>query len=216
MDAKYPRTLHLPFSPGITRDDKILPDAELCFAGRRLVFTEKLDGGNTMISREGVFARSHSEPARHPTFDHLKPLWAAIRHELGDRCLFGENLYAVHSIEYTRLPTWFFLFAVRENDTWLSWEDVRTIADRFGLATVPVLNADPPAITAKVVRALLAGGSTFGGPMEGIVVRNADAFPDSEFQRNVAKYVRAGHVQTDADHWTRHWRPANLISDDSP
>jgi hypothetical protein len=210
MHAKYPRTLHLPFSPGIGNDDRVLWDADSCFASKQLVFTEKLDGGNTMISREGVFARSHTEQARHPSFNHLKPLAATIQHDLGALCLFGENLYAVHSIEYERLPSHFFVFAAREHDTWLAWDDVVALADRFGVPTVPVLTPIPPVLTDAVMRCLMANGSTFGGPMEGIVVRNATAFPDSDFQWNIAKYVRAEHVQTDAVHWTRNWRPAKL------
>jgi hypothetical protein len=35
---------------------------------------------------------------------------------------------------------------------------------------------------------------------EGYVVRKTNAFHYNDFQKNVAKYVRKGHVQTDA-HW---------------
>src|SRR5262245_1181681 len=68
-NTKYPRTWHFPFSPGKGEDDKIQWEWEACLAGKRLVYTEKLDGGNTMLSKEGVFARSHLEPASHPSFD---------------------------------------------------------------------------------------------------------------------------------------------------
>ena len=40
---------------------------------------------------------------------------------------------------------------------------------------------------------------------EGYVVRSADAFPFSSFSSRVAKYVRAGHVQT-----TQHWMHSAL------
>ena len=36
---------------------------------------------------------------------------------------------------------------------------------------------------------------------EGLVVRNTDEYPVSEFAHNVFKYVRKGHVKTD-EHWT--------------
>jgi hypothetical protein len=54
------------------------------------------------------------------------------------------------------------------------------------------------------------GASTFGGEMEGVVVRNAGAFPTDVFYQNVLKYVRANHIQTD-EHWTRRWRKAKLM-----
>jgi hypothetical protein len=46
-----------------------------------------------------------------------------IKHDLGDLELFGENLYAVHSIEYRKLPSHFFVFGIRHHDVWLSWEE---------------------------------------------------------------------------------------------
>ena len=36
--------------------------------------------------------------------------------------------------------------------------------------------------------------------MEGYVVRLADSFDVGDFSKSIAKYVRAGHVQTD-EHW---------------
>ena len=44
---------------------------------------------------------------------------------------------------------------------------------------------------------------------EGIVSRNAGCFAVDDFDRNVFKYVRKGHVKTD-EHWTRNWRRARL------
>jgi len=37
---------------------------------------------------------------------------------------------------------------------------------------------------------------------EGIVVRNADSFPMADFNKNIVKYVRPDHVQTD-EHWSQ-------------
>jgi hypothetical protein len=41
---------------------------------------------------------------------------------------------------------------------------------------------------------------------EGFVVRNADRFHYDQFNYNVVKYVRKGHVQTD-----KHWRTQELV-----
>ena len=54
---KYPRTPHLPFSPGGTKDDRRLRDIN-CFVGKEVVVTEKMDGENTSIYRDYYHARS--------------------------------------------------------------------------------------------------------------------------------------------------------------
>lgn len=53
-------------------------------------------------------------------------------------------------------------------------------------------------------------GSTYGDTIEGIVIRNADSFPLEDFSKNVVKYVRKNHVQTD-EHWKKNWKRAKLI-----
>ena len=50
MSEKYPKTPHLPFSPGINSDDITL-DSKHCnqFLNKEIVITEKLDGGNCQL-----------------------------------------------------------------------------------------------------------------------------------------------------------------------
>lgn len=75
---KYPRTYHFPFSPGTTSDDRIKHDWQGILANE-LVITEKLDGENTCIKFDGVYARSHAcfptqsrNKQRHDSFLLLK------------------------------------------------------------------------------------------------------------------------------------------------
>ncbi|SUC26618.1 Uncharacterised protein [Providencia rustigianii] len=51
----------------------------------------------------------------------IRQRWQLIKDDLGDIELFGENLYAVHSIEYQHIEDYFYVFAVRQGDYWLSW-----------------------------------------------------------------------------------------------
>lgn len=44
---KYPRTPHLPWSPGATSDDKYISSFE-SFRGKQIVVTEKMDGENCL------------------------------------------------------------------------------------------------------------------------------------------------------------------------
>lgn len=141
MDTKkYGRTYHFPFSPGTTSDDRIQHDYWSCVQEmQEIVHTEKLDGENNCLNRYGVFARSHAAPTTSPWTSQLRQRWQSLQHDLGGLELFGENIYAIHSIEYRRIGHHFYVFAVRDGDQWLSWEEVCFYAAAFDFPTVPVL-----------------------------------------------------------------------------
>jgi hypothetical protein len=207
---KYGRTYHLPFSPGATNDDKILYEWEdlLQFP---LVLTEKLDGENNCLKTEGVFARSHAAPTRNPWASNVWQLWEQRQYDLGSWHIFGENLYGKHSIEYERLSYHFFVFAIRDGEEWLAWDEVVDIAELLDLPTVPVRQRGIftlDSLTTTIADAF-DFGSAFGSLCEGFVLRNESNFSSPDFYRNVLKYVRAAHVQTD-EHWTRNWKRAPL------
>lgn len=202
MSAKYPRSFHLPWSPGGTRDDKRLASIDALIA-EPVVITEKLDGSNLALTRDAVYARSHSGPPSHPSFAWAKALHARVGAQIdAGLTLFGEYCYAVHSITYEALPDYFFLFGVREDDTghWWSWEMVEAQAAMLGLVTVPVLLRGSFADLEKVTRAMAGEPSVYGGVREGVVVRVERGFANDEFDRVVGKYVRADHVTT-SEHW---------------
>ncbi len=224
ISRKYGRTYHYPFSPGTTSDDRINYHVQDDLSRiQTLVHTEKLDGENNCLNRYGVFARSHAAPTETPWTRHLRERWQISKQDLGDLEVFGENLYAIHSIVYRRLEAYFYVFAIRENDQWLSWDETRFYAQMLDFPTVPVLQITEQPFTTNQVEAdvqrLAAEPSIFGSydaqtgepcTREGIVTRNADAFSVADHPQNVAKYVRQGHVKTD-EHWTRNWQRARLI-----
>lgn len=138
QSKKYPRTLHAPISLGTTSDDRFLPSGYLSsFAKKRLVLTEKLDGQNNCFNEFGVFARSHSAPSAHAWDKPLIERWVLMKNDLKDLAIFGENVYAIHSIAYQKLESFFYVFGVREKDYWLSWEEVKFYANLFDFPTVP-------------------------------------------------------------------------------
>jgi hypothetical protein len=57
MRIKYPRTLHLPWSPGVSSDDRVLHDLS-CFTNKEVVVTTKMDGENTTLYADVFHARS--------------------------------------------------------------------------------------------------------------------------------------------------------------
>ncbi|WP_345952082.1 RNA ligase family protein [Mucilaginibacter sp. PAMB04274] len=98
------------------------------------------------MNQYGVFARSHAAPATSPWTESLRRFWQLIKHDLGSLEIFLENLYAVHSIEYRNVENHFYVFAVREHDRWLSWEETQFYANMLDLPTVPVIaNVTTPA-----------------------------------------------------------------------
>lgn len=205
MSAKYPRSFHLPWSPGGTRDDKRMASVA-GLVGAEIVVTEKLDGSNMALTREAVFARSHSGPPSHPSFAWAKALQARVGGQIDPGVtLFGEYCYAVHSIVYEELPGYFFLFGVRDDDTgtWWEWDLVKAQAELLELRVVPELYrgvVESEAGLERLIRGVGGGRSVYGGEREGVVARVTRGFDDDEFGRALGKYVRADHVQTD-EHW---------------
>lgn len=224
QSRKYGRTYHYPFSPGTTSDDRINSDWWAHIQNiEQLVHTEKLDGENNCLNRYGVFARSHGAPTQSAWTQQIRQRWQLIKDDLGDIELFGENLYAVHSIEYQHIEDYFYVFAVRQGDYWLSWDEVKFYASLFDFPTVPELHlAIDKTLTAQQYRSgliaaagedsqFIAQDTHTGKPcsMEGIVTRNRQGFAVDDFMQHVFKYVRKNHVKTDI-HWKRNWQRAKL------
>lgn len=210
MDSpKYNRTFHVPWSPGATNDDRIATSVS-SLLNVPLIITEKMDGSNTSLEFDGCFARTHSGPPNHVSFDGLKALHATVKWKItvGTQ-LFGEWCYAKHSIEYSQLPGYFLLFNVRylnvasDLDDWAPWEEVEMWADEIGVPTVPVLfrgQVSSEKELKELVESLMIQPSCCGGIREGVVVRISSCFDDKDFSNCVMKCVRENHVQT-SDHW---------------
>lgn len=215
---KYPRTYHLPYSPGSTNDDKKLSgDWFKYYIGQEIVITEKLDGSNISMSVNGVCERSTATETRKPwtrnLWDPQEGLYWKIRDYIGpDETIFGENLYGEHSIHYGNLDNYFHLFAVNDGVNWYSWDDVKMMANIMNIPYVPelwrgmIFNENDLKI---LVEKYTAAPSIYGEQREGIVMRITDSFSLEDFPKYVCKWVRPNHVQTD-EHWVRNWKKAEL------
>lgn len=107
--TKIRENLALSFLPGTTSDDRINASYWRDIQSiASLIHTEKLDGENNCLNRYGVFARSHAAPTQSAWTHKIRQRWQLLKNDLGDLELFGENLYAVHSIEYHALEQDFF------------------------------------------------------------------------------------------------------------
>jgi len=193
--VKYPRTFHLPWSPGMTSDDRRIENLD-AFIGQRVIVTEKMDGENTTLSRDYVHARSVEGYTPHSSRNHMKVLHAKVGYDIPEGWrICGENLWGVHSIRYKELTSLFQVFSVwNDQNVCLSWEETLEWCSLLGLEHVPVLYAGPwEGFDRKPEKRT-------SDEVEGYVIRVAGSFDYREFNRKVAKYVRSNHV-TSNTHW---------------
>jgi len=218
---KYPRSYHTKNSPGTTNDDRISKNIKM-LCRNKIIMSEKMDGSNMSLSKYGIYGRSRAAPSQNKWDMWIKPYWDMFKNDLGDLEICGENMFGTHSISYSALDSYFYVFGIRDTlrDMWLSWDEVEFYSKMLDFPTVPVLyksdddfNVDESWIYNKIEE-MMSTPSTFSGniitPKEGIVTRLFDEFPNDMFYNSLAKYVRKDHIQTDT-HWSRNWKQAKLI-----
>ncbi|HAB19238.1 MAG TPA: RNA ligase family protein [Verrucomicrobiota bacterium] len=219
---KYPRTPHLFGSKG-TDDDKHLGRRESAafIADPSLIVEEKLDGTNVGIhfttrGRMVLQCRGHEiTEGMHPQYDLFKQ-WTSVKRPvleamLGGRfILYGEWLYAKHSVHYHALPHYFFEFDLYDKDaaTFLDLATRLQMLNGTGLHTVPVLHRGPA--TAEELRALI-GPSFFDSAFENPVTGGTDHLMEGLYVRietgghvtGRAKMVRPEFVEKvkQSEHW---------------
>jgi hypothetical protein len=230
--VKYPRTPHLFGSRG-TDDDKHLSEAESLrfLADESLITEEKLDGtnvgihfmsGGTMVLQ----CRGHLiTEGMHPQYDLFKQ-WAAVKRpvledRIGDRfILFGEWLYARHSIHYRQLPHYFFEFDVYDKDagTFLSLDRRLALLEGAGITTVPVLHVG--ALDRDRLGTLI-GPSPFDSLFENPRTLRSDNLMEGLYLRTEADGVVTGRAKVvrlefvekikQSEHWQYQAMTPNLL-----
>ena len=213
--VKYPRTYHLPWSEGMTSDDKLIPSSKLNnFVGKEVVVTEKMDGECTTLYHDYMHARSLD--SRHNfSRDWVKKMHSVIRFDLPEGWRFvGENLWAEHSIRYEDgvLNGYFYLFAIfDENGTIIDFDEMMEFAEILDLPVPKVLYKG--IYDEKAIKEI--ADKMDKTKHEGYVMRLKDAIPQSdegEFMDGVAKFVRFGHVDDNAEHWLSNIKQNGKLS----
>lgn len=211
--VKYPRTLHLPWSPGRTKDDRV-HGSLAHWVGKEIVVTEKMDGENTTVYSDGYSHARSVDSGNHQSRNRLKSDLQRWAHELprGWR-VCGENLTAVHSIKYSTLPDRFLLFSIWDGNRCLSWDETEEWAELLDLQTPPVIWRGIVESEKELQRILTAAWGSIQGEdeSEGYVVRLASSFEVRDFHRAVGKFVRANHVSS-AQHWMHRPYEENEIA----
>ena len=151
---KYPRTRHILDSALQPGDEDLERETFAAIAGRHLVIEEKVDGANSAISfdSEGKLllqSRGHylTGGARERHFALFKS-WAStiagrLQPVLNDRyVVYGEWLFAKHTIFYDALPHYFLEFDVfdRSDGAFLSTDRRQNLLRDLPLCSVPILH----------------------------------------------------------------------------
>jgi hypothetical protein len=204
--VKYPRTPHLFGSRG-TDDDKHMGEAESLrfIADGSLIVEEKLDGTNVGIhfAADGKMAlqcRGHLiTEGMHPQYDLFKQ-WGVVKRPLLEALLesryilFGEWLYALHSVYYGSLPHYFFEFDIydKEANSFLDLDRRMTMLDGSGIRTVPVLHQGA---TDRQRLLAMIGRSHFDSRFENPLTNRTDDLMEGLYLRTEAGGIVTGRAK---------------------
>lgn len=233
--TKFPRTPHLFGSHG-TDDDKHLGEVEskTLIADQSLIVEEKIDGTNVGIhfSTAGnliLQCRGHLiGEGMHPQYDLFKQ-WAEVKRpvledRLQDRFLmFGEWVYARHSIHYRKLTHYFYEFDIYDKklEMFLDLETRLSILSDTGIQTVPVVHRGS---VKRQDLERLVGPSAFDSHFENPLTNRIDHLMEglylrTESQGSVtrrAKWVRPEFVEKikQSTHWQHQQMVPNQLAKD--
>lgn len=224
--VKYPRTPHIFGSSG-TDDDKHLSekDSNTFIDDDSLIIEEKLDGTNVGLHFNNdeliLQCRGHLiTEGMHPQYDLFKQ-WANVKKDVlfnilkNKYILFGEWLYAQHTILYKSLTHYFYEFDIydKELDLFLSLSDRMKLLKGTGICTVPVIQIGK--VNKKILKSLI-GPSNFDSEfidsngkkdnlMEGLYLRTEK---DNKVSGR-AKFVRKEFI--DKIKSSSHWQSKSII-----
>ena len=231
---KYPRTPHLFGSKG-TDDDKHLAEAESnrFIADESLIVEEKIDGTNVGIhfSDEGQLVlqcRGHLiTEGMHAQYDLFKQ-WATVKRyvleeRLGNRfILFGEWVYARHSVFYRQLTHYFFEFDIydKEKEAFLDLEHRLVLLEGTRIETVPVVHSG--SLKRSELESVI-GPSLFDSQFDNPFTKRTDNLMEGLYLRTEAdgvvsgraKYVRPEFVEKikQSTHWQHQVMVPNELAD---
>ena len=126
----------------ITKLDTKLEKFDITVEDNHNFFANNILVHNCCLKAEGVFARSHGQETRCSSFNYIKNVhYYPNRQEIIESNIqvFGENMYAIHSIEYTNLQDYFYMFNIvdRNKDEFMAIDDVIAWAESHNMLMVP-------------------------------------------------------------------------------
>ncbi|XP_065663786.1 uncharacterized protein LOC105844475 [Hydra vulgaris] len=229
---KFPRTRHL-FDAGsnsVSRDDLVLSkkECEAFLKNQKLIIEEKVDGANIGISIRkdlsiAIQNRSHYVFSNtHKQFNvidswidkHSKILHSILEPER--HILFGEWLYAKHSIHYKYLSDYFMAFDIYDqiNKVFLSVEERNNLLENTEIPHVRKIAEGINFDTVKIMDMLDTKSSYYDGYVEGLVIRKPieERMLEKDYFTNRVKVVRPDFMQAIEEQWTKQKFTKNQLS----
>lgn len=163
----------------------------------------------------------------HPQYDLFKQ-WTAVKRPMLETMLesrfilYGEWLYAKHSVHYRKLPHYFFEFDIYDKDAehFLDLDTRLRMLEGSGLQTVAVVHRGPA--TADELQALI-GPSAFDSAFDNPITHQVDHLMEGLYCRTEAdgrvtgraKMVRSEFVEKvkQSEHWQHQKMIPNLLAE---
>ena len=217
--TRYPRTYHLEGSKGID-DPQSISFEQL--KRHLLVIEEKMDGSMVSLrfNDDGELKIHHrNQEVRGPEFDLLKT-WCAANEELlfelleDKYVMYGEWLYARHTVPYTELPAFFLEFDILDlnENMFLSTMKRHEMLMKTGIHSVHVLGQGNYKRLEDVAK-LADGPSRFGSPSkEGLYIK----VETENFVLGRYKFIRKEFIDAilaSGKHWSENQFTRNEIKE---
>lgn len=209
---KFPRTKHMHNLGSATRDDLLLDKSAIDrFMGREIYVEEKIDGANMGLSIKDykIVAQNRSHyvnSSYHTQFklldkwisDHMSDLWQILEDE--SKILYGEWVYAQHSIHYTALPDYFIAFDLydKHEKRFYSRERLENILDGTDIKLVPLMYRGIFNDVSDLVKMVNTPSKFYNGPIEGVYVRRCN----ERWLEDRTKIVRHDFLSGN-EHWSK-------------
>lgn len=182
-----------------------------------VVIEEKMDGANVGIIRHksgfhlqkrgSLVGQSEHEQfgffhnwANHQNYEKIMAL--PIGH-----IVYGELMFAVHSIYYDKLPDYVLVFDVWDGERYLKYDERAEFCSKHGLSQVPLISRGN--YSKLQVEQMVPSQSQYGDVAEGIVVKR---YTKNSYYR--AKIVRPEFIKQmeESDHWMKYSVKRNKLA----
>jgi atypical dual specificity phosphatase len=218
---KFPRTTHLINLGGATPDDIVASDSALGHTVQgRVTVTEKIDGANMGFSlsfdRSKILVQNRSHWVNSESHEQFKKLGKWVddhRSELYDildrdphyaerYIMYGEWVYATHSIAYVDLPDLFIAFDLYDRSTgqFVDRATLEGVLHGTSVALVPLiceLQNELPS-RSRLLELIESTSRFYDGRVEGVVVK----VENQGFVQERGKVVRGDFIAGN-EHWTK-------------
>ncbi|VBB18761.1 dual specificity phosphatase [Yasminevirus sp. GU-2018] len=210
---KFPRTKHMYNLGGASRDDLILSDVDIKKLLNVLLYIEeKIDGANMGLSIKNykIVAQNRSHyvsSAYHPQFKlldrwietHMKDLFDVLEDE--SKILYGEWVYAKHSIHYTDLPDYFVAYDLYDiaEQRFYSRPRLEKLLEKTSIKIVPLVKSDVFKTVDDIVSLVRSKSAFYDGPIEGVYIRQCG----ENWLNDRCKIVRNDFICGNV-HWTKN------------